>query len=208
VAWERTLDDPEAAGAITAAMDARGRLLGPALAAALDLSGHHHVLDVAGGSGVYAAALVRRWPQLRATLLERPPVDRAARVLLRRAEMADRVRVTAGDMLTEPLPVGADVHLFSHVLHDWGEDDVRRLLASSHAALASGGLFIDHDAHLDEDEAGPLDVAEYSVLLAHSTQGRCYSVGEVGRWLRQAGFDHVRVVPVAGNRTAVLARRP
>ena len=59
--------------------------------------------------------------------------------------------------------------LFSHVLHDWGEDEVRRLLAASYAALPPGGLLVDHDVYLNAGKTGPLAAAEYSVLLMHST---------------------------------------
>ena len=59
----------------TATMDCRGRLLGPALAR-MDLSGRHRVLDIAGGSGIGACALVEHNPGLRATVFEQPPVDR------------------------------------------------------------------------------------------------------------------------------------
>ncbi len=207
VGWESTLDDPQQAGELTAAMDARGRLLGPALAQTLDLEPFAHVLDIAGGSGIYASALLDRWPHLRATLLERSPVDRAARALSKQRGDDGRLTVLTGDMLTGPLPPGADVHLFSHVLHDWDEIVVRRLLAASFEALPPGGLLIDLDAHLDPDEGGPLEVAEYSVLLCHSTQGRCYSVTELADWLGEAGFQDVRVLPVLAGRTAVLATK-
>lgn len=33
--------------------------------------------------------------------------------------MVDRIDVITGDMFAEPLPAGFDVHLYSHVLHDW-----------------------------------------------------------------------------------------
>jgi hypothetical protein len=32
-------------------------------------------------------------------------------------------------------------------------------------------------------------VAEYSALLMHSTQGKCYSTGEYADLLREAGFE-------------------
>lgn len=202
--WASALDDLATAAALTAAMDARGRVLAPALADALDLSGRRRLLDVAGGSGIYARSLIERWPELRATVLERPPVDRAARVL---GAPDGRVEVRTADMFNDPWPPNADVHLFSHVLHDWDEPDVRRLLSTSFAALAPGGVVVDFDAHLDDD-CGPLPVAEYSVLLAHSTQGRCYSVDELSEWLREVGFIDVAVVPVTRDRSAVTALRP
>jgi hypothetical protein len=135
-AWEARLDDPEFAEEITAAMDARGRVLAPALADALAALPATRVLDVAGGSGIYGCALLDMRPDLALTILERPPVDAAARTLLARRGY-DQVEVRTGDMFAE-LPGGHDLHLYAHVLHDWGAAAVERLLAASFAALPPG----------------------------------------------------------------------
>jgi predicted O-methyltransferase YrrM len=206
--WALRLDDVSFARRITAAMDARGAFLGPALAAALADLPARRVLDVAGSSGAYACALVDRDPRLRATVFERPPVDGAARALLAERGYDDRVEVASGDMFADALPPGHDLHLFSHVLHDWSEQQVRGLLSASFAALVPGGWLVDHDAHIDRAKTGPLPVAEYSVLLMHSTPGKCWSVGELGGLLEDAGFSVVDCRPTAADRSAIVARRP
>ena len=81
-------------------------------------------------------------------------------------------------MLAGPLPAGADAHLYSNVLHDWDEPVVRQLVGKSFDALPPGGLIVIHDAFLNAAKNGPLHVAEYSVLLMHASQGRCYATSE------------------------------
>jgi predicted O-methyltransferase YrrM len=202
--WEERLDDPAFAERITAAMDARGRVLGPELARALDSLAMRSVLDVAGGSGVYGCALLDADPALRVTVLERPPVDRVARALLARRGY-DAVEVVTGDMF-RALPEGHDLHLYAHVLHDWDVPAIERLLRASFAALAPGGWVVDYDAHLDGDRAPA--VAAYSALLMHSTEGRCYSVEETAAMMRAAGFVDIQTRFTAGDRSAVIGRRP
>jgi SAM-dependent methyltransferase len=206
--WEGRLGDVEFARRITAAMDARGAFLAPRLASVLADVPAGRVLDIGGGSGVYACALLGNDPKLRATVLERPPVDQAARTLLADRGYADRVQVVPGDMFTGPLPADHDLHLFSHVLHDWSEEHVRQLLAASFAALPPGGWLVDHDTHINAAKTGPLPVAEYSVLLMHSTQGKCWSEPELGAFLEHTGFADVETRSVAGHRTAIIARKP
>jgi predicted O-methyltransferase YrrM len=206
--WERRLGDVEFARSITAAMDARGAFLGPALAAALTDLSARRVLDIGGSSGVYSCALVDRCPELRATVFERAPVDQAARTLLADRGYSDRVEVTTGDMFADLLPSGHDLHLFSHVLHDWSENQIRHLLSASFAALAPGGWLVDHDTHINQAKTGPLPVAEYSVLLMHSTPGKCWSLGELAVILEDIGFTEIDCRATAADRTAVLARRP
>jgi predicted O-methyltransferase YrrM len=189
-------------------MHARGMFLGPALATTLADIPARSVLDVGGSSGAYACALVDQRPDVHATVFERPPVDSAARTLLAERGYSDRVEVSSGDMFTDPLPGGHDLHLFSHVLHDWGEEQVRHLLAASFAALAPGGWLVDHDAHINDTKTGPLSVAEYSVLLMHSTPGKCWSLGELSRMFGDVGFAPIDCRPTAADRTAILAGKP
>lgn len=206
--WERKLDDAAFAGDFTAAMDARAALLAPTLAARVDCRGYTRLLDVAGGSGIYACALLAAHPHLSAVLLERPPVDRVAERLIAERGFAGRVSVATADMFTQPLPTGCDVHLFSNVLHDWDVPQVKRLLAASFASLPRGGMLLVHDAHLDAAKSGPLAVAAYSALLMHSTRGRCYSVAEMERLMAGCGFIDFAHVATVADRSVLTAKKP
>ena len=205
--WHKSMETEEFATQFTAAMDCRGVYLAQAVAKSIDLSHSRHLLDIAGGSGIYACSLVTHYPQLTATILEKPPVDTIAARAIASRGCSERVRVAAGDMLTAPLPSDADVHLFSNVLHDWDEPVVRQLLQQSFDALLAGGLVMVHDAFLNSDKTGPLHVAEYSVLLMHSSEGRCYSVAEMEQYLSDAGFDDVGYVAGAAARGIMTARK-
>lgn len=204
--WHRVMETEAFAEEFTAMMDCRGLHLAEVVGRGLALDGAR-LLDLGGGSGVYACSLAARFAGLRATVLEKPPVDAIAARNIARRGLADRVDVRAGDFLAEPLPAGFDAHLWSNVLHDWDESDVRRLLAASAAALPAGGRMIVHDAFLDAGKNGPLRVAEYSVLLMHVTQGRCYSDAEITGWAAEAGFAFEHRVPGAASRDALVFRR-
>jgi hypothetical protein len=206
--WSGRLGDPAFAERITAAMDARGAFLAPALADAIAGVPMTALLDVAGSSGVYSAAVLAGRAGMRAAVFERPPVDIAARTLLQARGLADRIDVITGDMFADHLPSGFDAHLYSHVLHDWDAARVEQLLAASFATLPPGGRLIDHDTHVDADKRGPLAVAEYSVLLMHSTPGKCWSVRELAEMAEGVGFVDVEHRPAAGDRSVLLARKP
>lgn len=187
--WHKAMETEAFSQRFTAAMDCRGIYLGQALAKKVDLQGRKHLLDLGGGSGIYSCALIAHHSHLKATVLDQAPVDRIAKKCIEERGFSDRVAVASGDMFKDALPADCDVHLFSNVLHDWGTAEVKELLAISHKALPSGGLLIIHDAFINEDKTGPLPVAEYSALLMHSTQGKCYSVGEYSELLKEAGFE-------------------
>ena len=62
--WHVAMETEEFAAQFTAAMDSRGVYLAQAVAKAIDLSQRRHLLDIAGGSGVYACSLVTHHPHL------------------------------------------------------------------------------------------------------------------------------------------------
>jgi hypothetical protein len=205
--WARAMESEAFAGKFTAAMDSRGGCLGPALARKLDCSRHHHLLDIAGGSGIYACVLAAHNPHLRASVLEKAPVDRIARQSVAARGFGGRVEVVTGDMFADPFPPLCDLHLFSNDLHDWDEDRVKLLVAKSHAALPPGGMIIIHEAFINADKTGPLPVAEYSALLMTITEGKCYSETEMADFLAEAGFAEFRHAPTAADRGVITARK-
>jgi len=205
--WHRAMERPEFAAQFTAAMDCRGVHLSGAMAKKLNLDESKALLDIAGGSGIYACSLVAHYPHLKAAVFEKPPVDRIARESIARRGGEGLVEVIAGDMVTQPLPGGFDVHLLSNVLHDWDEPFVRELLAKSHAALEPGGLLIVHDAYINAEKTGPLPVAQYSALLMQLTEGKCYSVGEMRSYFNEIGFDWIDHHHSAADRSFILARK-
>lgn len=205
--WHKAMETEQVAEEFTAAMDCRGRLLAQALAKHLDVGGRRRLLDVAGGSGIYACALAAQFPELTGSVFEKPPVDRIARRAIDKRGYTSRVDVVAGDMLNDALPPGYDVHLWSNVLHDWDVPIVIQLLRASADALPAGGEIVIHDAYLNADKTGPEAIAGYSVLLMHVTQGRCYSVREMASWLIETGFSEPHEVPSALGRSALVARK-
>jgi len=206
--WHKAMETEAFANSFTAAMDCRGLYLGQALATRLDLRGRTRLLDIGGGSGIYACSLVAHHPHLRATVLDQPPVDKIAAKLIAQRGFTDRIDVRAGDMFKDPLPRDGDVHLYSNVLHDWGVPEVRQLVAASFNALKPGGLLIIHDAFINSDKTGPSPVAAYSALLMHSTQGKCYSTAEYEEFLREAGFGEFQFCTTAADRGALTATKP
>jgi len=205
--WAKAMETDAFANQFTAAMDCRGILLGPALAQRVDCSKHRHLLDIAGGSGIYACSLVARHPHLRATVLEKPPVDTIVQKRLAERGFGDRIGVHRGDMFIDPFPEGCDIHLFSNVLHDWDVDRVEPLLRKSFEALPTGGMVVVHDAHINSEKTGPLPVAAYSALLMKITEGKCYSEKEMAEFFKKAGFANVTYSPTAADRSVMVARK-
>jgi predicted O-methyltransferase YrrM len=206
--WHKAMATEAFARQFTAAMDCRGLYLGQALATRLDLRARARLLDIGGGSGIYACSLAAHHPHLRATVMDQPPVDQIAAKLIAERGFADRVDVRVADFLTDEWPLDYDAHLFSNVLHDWDVNEVRQLLSRSFHSLKAGGLLVIHDAFINADKTGPLPVAEYSALLMHATQGKCYSTAEYEQFLGEAGFRRFTFATTAADRGMMTAQKP
>ncbi len=209
--WHGAMLNEGFAAAFTEAMDCRGVFLGKKLADALveNLSGKAaRVLDVGGGSGVYSCALAANFPDLEASVLEMEPVDEIARRKIAERELSQRVKVETGDMYNGVWPEGFGVHLFSNVMHDWDVPEILALLKKSRESISggSGGLVLIHETFLNAEKTGPLPVAEYSCILAHSTQGRCYSVTEMSDLMQQSRFEMIRFQETGGDRGLIIGR--
>lgn len=205
--WHKAMETDEFSRSFTAAMDCRGIYLAQAMAKKVDLTGRKRLLDIGGGSGIYACSFCAHHPHLQATVLDQAPVDRIAQRCIDERGFHDRVSVATGNMFKDALPADCDVHLFSNVLHDWGIAEVNELLAISYKALPAGGLLIIHDAFINADKTGPLPVAEYSSLLMHSTQGKCYSVQEYADLCSEAGFKPGAYQDTAADRGFMVATK-
>lgn len=206
--WAQEMEGDAFAQEFTAAMDSRGLNLGPTMAQALDLKDRKRLLDIGGGSGIFACCIAAAHPHIRASVFEKPPVDRVARECISRRDCSERVNVVSGDMFAGPLPGGFDIHLWSNVFHDWDASVVRTLLDKSFLALSPGGLVVVHDSFINRDKKGPRTVAACSVHLMVLTEGKCYSITEIEDLLVGAGFVSIRYLKAAVDYGVITGCKP
>jgi 2-polyprenyl-3-methyl-5-hydroxy-6-metoxy-1,4-benzoquinol methylase len=188
--WHTSMHDEDFALSFTQIMNCRGLAFGQKLAKALtpQLENKFRLLDVGGGSGIYASTMIAAHPHLTGMVMEQSPVDAIAIEEIAKHGLAEKLKVITADMFKEDWPK-CDVLLLSNVLHDWDIPEVRKLCENATAALSKDGLLIIHEAFINDDKTGPLPVAEYSALLMNITQGKCYCPNEYVLILKELGFD-------------------
>ena len=176
------------------ALDDDARKIAPYVIRRLPLSRAKRVLDVGGGLGTLALACCRRFPGLRATILEHPNVAPLTRSNVEKSRMRHRVEVIPLDVIKDSWPRGGfDAVLASNILHGQGARENRALIASAYDCLNKGGHLIVRDVLAGADATDPAWGALFSVaLLVQTPKGRCYSLSEVRGWLDQAGFSNLR----------------
>jgi hypothetical protein len=189
------MEDEAPARRLTLALAGRARNVAPVLAERYPLDGARVLLDVGGGTGIYSIAWLRRHPELRAIVWDRPEVLKVAAEMAEAFGVAARLECRPGDMFRDALPGPVDVILLSNVLHDWDVPECRALIGRCAGGLAPGGRLLVHDVFLNDAHDGPLPIALYSAALFRLTEGRAYSAAEYRAWLVEAGLEPGAVVP-------------
>ncbi|MBC8350210.1 MAG: methyltransferase domain-containing protein, partial [Verrucomicrobia bacterium] len=188
------MEEAEEARRLTLSLAGRANNVAPHLAANYPLPSTKTLLDVAGGSGIYAIAYLRAHPDLRAIVFDRPEVLKVAEEFAEEHQVADRLQLMEGDMFADPLP-SCDAALLSNVLHDWDLPECETIVRRCADAVNPGGEVLIHDVFLNDDLSGPLPIALYSAALFSLTEGRAYSAKEYREMLAKAGLQSGKVTP-------------
>lgn len=170
--------------------------LAPHAVKEIDLTGRKTLLDLGGGPGTWAIHFCLANPDLRATVFDLPATSPFAEKTIARFGLSDRVAFHGGDYLKEEIKGIYDVAWLSQVLHGEGPDACRHLVAKAVNALVPGGLILVHEFILDNDMAGPLQPALFSLnMLAGTEAGRSYSEHQIMDMLAEAGAKDLRRLP-------------
>jgi hypothetical protein len=176
----------------------------------VDLAGRRQILDLGGGSGCYCIVAAQRYPQLRAIVLDLPPVVEVTREFIASHGLADRVSALAGDFTRDALPAGSDVVIMASNLPQYSREIVQAVITRAFAALAPGGEMHLIGEMLDAARTGPRDPALWGLAEAlWGSTGRAHSVAECQAYFERAGFRDVAAHEfVPGVLTRVTGMRP
>ena len=106
--------------------------------------------------------------------------------------MQDRINFKVGDFLTDDFGSDYDAALYFNIIHNYSEEDNRRVLAKVASALKRGGTLVIWDMFKEKEDAPDLQPALMALHMLVSSGGTTYPIETVGGWLREAGFDKLR----------------
>jgi 2-polyprenyl-3-methyl-5-hydroxy-6-metoxy-1,4-benzoquinol methylase len=154
------------------------------------------LLDVGGAHGHYAAALCRRHPALRATVLDLPGAIEEGRALAAREGLGERLVHRAGDALTADLGEGAwDVVFLGNLVHHFDDAQNRALTARIARALRTGGTMaiLEIVRSRSARRAGQVG-ALTDFFFAVTSAGGTWSFEEMASWQAGAGLRPFRPI--------------
>lgn len=176
---------------------------------AVDFGAYRRLLDLGGGPATHSIAFLERYPEMRATLFDRPEVLDIAREQVGRAGFEDRFAYRGGDFMTDDIGAGYDLILLSNIIHSYGYDRNQALVRKCFDALAPGGRLVIKDFLTDPERSGPPFSLFFALhMLIHTGEGDTYPAAEVQEWTNAAGFGPGRLIDVTPQSRLWIADRP
>ena len=178
-----------------------GVSLGPAMALAknVDFSKHKKMMDIGGGSGVYAIQVVAKSANnMSAVVLDSKPVCHVANGYIQQYNLQDKVQTMTFDFFKDQLPNDCDVAFLSHVLHIFDRDKNITLLRKIYDSLPNeNGIIIISEWLLNDEKTGPIPSALMGLtMIVENSGGRGYSYSEILQMLTEVGFKNIERRPL------------
>lgn len=152
------------------------------------------MLDIGGANGQYATALCRKYPQLKATILDLAGAIEKATPLA--DDIQNQIDFEIGNALTDDLGENRyDVVLLSNVAHHFTEEQNQELTKRVMRSLRKGGIFIVNEFIRPAFDSKPELVGSSSSLFfgLTSTSGN-WTVAEIQSWQRAAGLKIYKTI--------------
>jgi len=77
------------------------------------------------------------------------------------------------------------------IIHDWDEENIKKLLKKIYAALPKGGALIIFEKILDDDKCGDIGALLQSLNMMVQMDGKERNMKEYKSLLEEAGFSNV-----------------
>jgi hypothetical protein len=161
----------------------------------LPVDGIRTIVDVGGADGTVLAAILAVYPHMRGVLFDLPHVITDAPRTLASYGIDDRIDCAGGDFF-ESVPAGGDAYLLSLVLHDWPDQQARRILANTAAAGGSGARLLVLEFVVPPGDTPHLSKMSDLNMLA-MMGGRERTEPEWRELLEDAGFSGIEIRPTS-----------
>lgn len=163
------------------------------------------LVDVAGGSGNMAAAILESRPQLRGIVMDLAFAEEEANANLAARGVAGRCRFVAGDFFQE-VPAGGDIYTMKWILHDWPDEKAGAILRTVHRAMPSHAKLVLAEAVIPE-EGDALYGRMMDMNMMVMCGGKERTAKEWEALLDANGFRLTRIVAIPGPVSIVEAEK-
>jgi hypothetical protein len=160
---------------------------------AFDFGRFRKIVDVGGGGGGLICEILSANPSVQGVLFDQPrTIEEEGRGRIAEDGLSDRCEAVGGSFL-EKLPEGADAYVFKHVLRDWDDKSIRKMLANCHDAMAENGTLLVVDGLVNPADGSDRLIKLIDVQMMVDAGGGLRTQAEFEQFFLEAGFQLVKV---------------
>lgn len=201
--------DPTSLVHFIEAMHHRARKTADRLVSYLDLKDVNRILDVGGGSGVYAMAFVKAKAGITAVVFDLPRVTELTRQYIERSGLSASIATRDGDYHVDDFGTGYDLVFMSAIVHINSFDENVALVAKACRSLNPGGAVVIQDHIMEEGRTAPVRGTLFALnMLVNTPGGDTYTEGEMRRWFEAAGCVSIERISTGMENDLMVGRRP
>ena len=159
-----------------------------------DFSSFKTFIDIGGGNGTLAAAILQANPHLRGIIFDLPEVIERTPLHLMPIEIADRCKAIGGDFFTS-VPAGGDVYLMKWIIHDWPDDRCVKILENCHKVMAKDARLLIVEMVMPEQATPSTPTVMWDLHMMVMLNGIERTEAEFRTLFSSAGFNLTHVIP-------------
>lgn len=172
-----------------------------------DFTGFKTLCDVGGSGGNLSIHVAKNNQQIECLSFDLPPVAPIANDNFKASGLDDRIKAVAGDFFKDDLPK-ADLITMCNVLHDWSVDHKKILIKKAYDALPDNGTLVVVENIIDNERSKNAFGLMMSLnMLIETDEGFDYSLSDFEIWAYEAGFKNIRIMPLTGPASAIIASK-
>jgi len=185
---------PETAAMFDRAMASASSTTNTAVVEAYDFSALGTVVDVAGGVGSALCGILKATAGLRGIVFDLPHVGERARAYIAAQGLTERCEFAGGSFF-DSVPAGAGAYFMKHILHDWGDEECAKILATCRKAMDTNAtlLICERIVPAGNEPSSAKMIDLHMMMTNHGGKER--TEPEYRELLGAAGFALQRVIP-------------
>jgi hypothetical protein len=174
-----------------------------AIIAAYDFSDAHTLVDVGGGQGRLALALLRNHPDLKAVIFDGTPPLEDTQNSFAQAGMATRADFIQGDFFAS-VPRGGDLYMLKSIIHNWDDAAAVAILSICRQAMPQSARLLVAERVVPPGN-GPSEAKLFDINMLVTLGGQERTEEQYATLLNAAGLKLARVIPTKSHLSLIEA---
>ncbi len=168
------------------------------------------VLDLGAGGAPWSIAILQACPRARATVNDLDGVIEVARRKTSEHDIIDRCEFRTGDFHSIDIEADHyDIVVLGHICRTEGQSGAKHLIRRAYEALRPEGRLVLSDYFVGPNhKMTPHSVLMGTTMIASTNNGFPINTVDTTRWLRETGFEAIRLIEPIGFQFAYVASKP